>query len=216
MTSQPLSERLSDGYRRFRAGRYNDERVRYDDLAREGQKPRTMIVACSDSRSAPETIFDAGPGELFVLRNVAALVPVYAPDAKSHGASAALEFAVHGLGVTSIVVMGHGRCGGVAAAIDSASPLTDSDFIGAWVADLVTLDLRTPAAAASSPEERQRLIEHLSVQQSLEHLRTFPWIAERERAGTLTLHGAWFDISLGELHALAGSEWLPQPYDPVA
>jgi len=157
MMSQPLSERLSAGYRRFRAGRYNDERVRYDELAREGQKPRTMIVACSDSRSAPETIFDAGPGELFVLRNVAALVPVYAPDAKSHGASAALEFAVHGLGVTSIVVMGHGRCCGVAAAIDSASPLTD--------------------------------------------------------AGSLTLHSAWFDISLGELHALAGSDWLPQPYD---
>ena len=175
MSSQPLSERLRAGYQRFRAGHYNDERVRYEQLAREGQKPRTMIVACSDSRSAPETIFDAGPGELFVVRNVAALVPVYAPDAKSHGASAALEFAVLGLEVDSIVVMGHGRCGGVA--------------------------------------ERQRLIEHLSVQQSLEHLRTFPWIAERERSGSLTLHGAWFDISLGELHALAGGEWLPQPYD---
>jgi carbonic anhydrase len=172
-----------------------------------------MIVACSDSRSAPETIFDAGPGELFVVRNVAALVPVYAPDAKSHGASAALEFAVLGLEVTSIVVMGHGRCGGVGAALDPASRLTDSDFIGAWVADLKTLDERTPASTTGGAEERQRLIEHLSVQQSLEHLRTFPWIAERERAGTLTLHGAWFDISLGELHALAGSEWLPQPYD---
>ena len=215
MTSQPLSERLSAGYRRFRAGRYNDERVRYDDLAREGQKPRTMIVACSDSRSAPETIFDAGPGELFVVRNVAALVPRYAPDAKSHGASAALEFAVHGLGVTSIVVMGHGRCGGVAAALDPESRLTDSDFIGAWVADLKTLDERTPASSASGPEERQRLIEHLSVQQSLEHLRTFPWIAERVASGSLTLHGAWFDISLGELHALSGTSWLPQPYEQV-
>ena len=213
MTSQPLSERLSAGYRRFRAGRYNDERARYDELAREGQKPRTMIVACSDSRSAPETIFDAGPGELFVVRNVAALVPLYAPDAKSHGASAALEFAVLGLEVNSIVVMGHGRCGGVGAALDPASRLTDSDFIGAWVADLKTLDERTPASTTGGAEERQRLIEHLSVQLSLEHLRTFPWIAERERAGTLTLHGAWFDISLGELHALAGNEWLPQQYD---
>ena len=213
MLSKPLSEHLSAGYRRFRTGRYSDERIRYDELARKGQKPRTMIVACSDSRSAPETIFDAGPGELFVVRNVAALVPLYAPDAKSHGASAALEFAVLGLEVDSIVVMGHGRCGGVAAALDPASRLTDSDFIGAWVADLKTLDERTPASTAGSAEERQRLIEHLSVQQSLEHLRTFPWIAERERAGTLTLHGAWFDISLGELHALAGSEWLPQPYD---
>ena len=213
MPSQPLSERLSAGYRRFRAGHYSDERVRYEQLAREGQKPRTMIVACSDSRSAPETIFNAGPGELFVVRNVAALVPVYAPDAKRHGASAALEFAVLGLEVESIVVMGHGRCGGVAAALDPASRLTDTDFIGAWVADLRTLDERTPASTAGSPDERQRLIEHLSVQQSLEHLRTFPWIAERERAGRLTLHGAWFDISLGELHALSGGEWLPQPYD---
>ena len=118
-----------------------------------------------------------------------------------------------GLEVTSIVVMGHGRCGGVGAALDPASRLTDSDFIGAWVADLKTLDEQTPASITGGAEERQRLIEHLSVQQSLEHLRTFPWIAERERAGTLTLHGAWFDISLGELHALAGSEWLPQPYD---
>ena len=213
MPSQPLSERLSAGYRRFRAGHYSDERERYEQLAREGQKPRTMIVACSDSRSAPETIFNAGPGELFVVRNVAALVPVYAPDAKRHGASAALEFAVLGLDVESIVVMGHGRCGGVAAALDPASRLTDTDFIGAWVADLRTLDERTPALTAGGPAERQRLIEHLSVQQSLEHLRTFPWIAEREQAGRLTLHGAWFDISLGELHALSGSEWLPQPYD---
>jgi len=215
MVSQPLSERLSAGYRRFRAGHYSDERERYEQLAREGQKPRTMIVACSDSRSAPETIFDAGPGELFVVRNVAALVPVYAPDAKSHGASAALEFAVLGLEVDSIVVMGHGRCGGVAAALDPESRLTDSDFIGAWVADLKTLDERTPATTAGGPAERQRLIEHLSVQQSLEHLRTFPWIAERERSGSLTLHGAWFDIALGELHALARGEWIPQPYDQV-
>lgn len=213
MSSQPLTERLSAGYRRFRAGHYSEERVRYEQLAREGQRPRTMIVACSDSRSAPETIFDAGPGELFVVRNVAALVPVYAPDAKSHGASAALEFAVLGLGVTSIVVMGHGRCGGVTAALDPASRLTDTDFIGAWVADLRTLDARTPASSDGGSEERQRLIEHLSVQQSLEHLRTFPWIAERLAAGTLSLHGAWFDISLGELHALSGDEWLPQPYD---
>ena len=213
MSSQPLTERLSAGYRRFRAGHYSEERVRYEQLAREGQRPRTMIVACSDSRSAPETIFDAGPGELFVVRNVAALVPVYAPDAKSHGASAALEFAVLGLGVTSIVVMGHGRCGGVTAALDPASRLTDTDFIGAWVADLRTLDARTPASPSGGSEARQRLIEHLSVQQSLEHLRTFPWIAERLAAGTLSLHGAWFDISLGELHALSGDEWLPQPYD---
>ena len=104
-------------------------------------------------------------------------------------------------------------CGGVAAALDPASRLTDSDFIGAWVADLKTLDERTPAVPSDAGEGRQLRIEHLSVEQSLEHLRTFPWIAERERAGRLTLHGAWFDISLGELHALSGGNWLPQPYD---
>ena len=213
MGSAPLSERLSSGYRRFRAGRYNGERVRYEELAREGQRPHTMIVACSDSRSAPETIFDAGPGELYVVRNVAALVPRYAPDAKSHGASAALEFGVLGLEVEEIVVMGHGRCGGVAAALSSASQLAASDFIGAWVADLTALEERTPASPSGGAEERQRLIEHLSVQQSLEHLRTFPWIAERERAGRLALHGAWFDIALGELHALVDDGWQPQPYD---
>src|SRR5512140_2066281 len=123
MADAPLPQDLLDGYRRFRAERYPLEADRYRRLGRDGQAPRTMVVACSDSRSGPELVFDAGPGELFVVRNVAALVPVYAPDTRSHAASAALEYAVLALGVRTILVMGHGRCGGVAAAFDSTGPL---------------------------------------------------------------------------------------------
>ena len=113
----PLPAALVTGYRRFRVARYAAERERWRTLGEEGQRPKTMVIACSDSRSGPETIFDAGPGELFVVRNVAGLVPEYAPDAASHGASAALEFAVLALEVSAIVVLGHGRCGGISAAL---------------------------------------------------------------------------------------------------
>ena len=121
-----LPDSLLDGYRRFRAERYPVEADRYRRLGAEGQAPSTMVVACSDSRSGPEIVFDAGPGELFVVRNVAALVPVYAPDLWSHAASAALEFAVLALGVGTILVMGHGRCGGVAAAFNDAARASSS------------------------------------------------------------------------------------------
>jgi carbonic anhydrase len=168
-----------------------------------------MVVACSDSRSGPEIVFDAAPGELFVVRNVAALVPVYAPDTRSHAASAALEFAVLALGVDAIVVMGHGRCGGVAAAFDDAEPLTATDFIGTWVAGLRDLAAELDPVEAADPAGRQRALEHRSVEQSIANLRTFPWICTRETAGSLSLTGAWFDIALGELHALGPDGWEP-------
>ena len=195
------------GYRRFRTTRYAIERERYRRLGEGGQRPAVMVVACSDSRAAPETVFDAGPGELFVVRNVAALVPEYAPDARSHGASAALEFAVLELGVRSIVVMAHGRCGGIAAALDDAVPLSATDFIGAWVAGLRELASGLDPADAADPARRATALEHRSVEQSIGHLRTFPWIRSRERAGELALHGAWFDIALGELHTLEADGW---------
>src|SRR5690242_3613358 len=134
-----LPDALVTGYQRFRAGRYRADADRYRQLADEGQRPQTLVVACSDSRSAPEAVFDAGPGELFVVRNVAALVPVFAPDAAAHGVSAALEFGVLALDVASIVVMGHGRCGGIAAALADPRPLSETDFIGRWTADLRVL-----------------------------------------------------------------------------
>jgi carbonic anhydrase len=203
-----LPAALVEGFGRFRRTRYAAEHERYRHLAAEGQRPSTMLVACSDSRSGPETVFDAAPGELFVVRNVAALVPVYAPDTRSHAASAALEYAVLALGVRSIVVMGHGRCGGVAAALDEPGGLTATDFIGTWVAGLRDMADELDPSDWGDPEAARRDLERRSVEQSVVNLRTFPWIRSRERAGRLTLHGCWFDIASGELHALSGEDWL--------
>lgn len=207
MAPDLLPPDLVDGYRRFRAERFPVEAERYRQMVVEGQRPRTMVVACSDSRSAPEIVFDAGPGELFVVRNVAALVPVYAPDTRSHATSSALEYAVLALGVSAIVVMGHGRCGGVAAAFDDAGPLSATDFIGAWVAGLRDLEPLLAPEEADDPERRRTRLERLTVEQSLANLRTFPWIRSREADGTLALRGAWLDIALGELHTIGGGGW---------
>jgi len=198
---------LDAGYRRFRAERYPQEAARYRRLSTEGQAPRTLVVACSDSRSGPEIVFDASPGELFVVRNVAALVPVYAPDSRSHATSAALEYGVLALGVATILIMGHGRCGGVQAAFNDAAPLTATDFIGTWVAGLRDLEALLGPEDVESHERRRTRLEHLTVEQSLVNLRTFPWVRAREDAGTLALRGAWFDIAFGELHALGAMGW---------
>jgi carbonic anhydrase len=184
-------------------GRYTSESERYRNLARNGQTPETMIIACCDSRAAPETIFDAGPGELFVVRNVANLVPPYEPDDFHHSTSAALEFAVQVLKVKHIVVLGHGRCGGIRAALDPAvEPLSPGDFIGKW------MGLVAPAAGAIAGNqmmtrtERQTALERISIRYSLANLRSFPCIKILEGKGKLSLHGAWFDISTGELWAM--------------
>src|SRR5881409_3429446 len=129
-----LPQRLSDGYRAFRSGRLATEQSRYRELAERGQAPETMVVGCCDSRVSPEVIFDAGPGELFVVRNVANLVPPYSPDSGTHGVSAALEYAVRVLKVKHIVVLGHAQCGGIRAFVDNIEPLTPGDFIGRWMA----------------------------------------------------------------------------------
>lgn len=191
---------LLDGYKSFMAHRYAPEEARYKALADKGQQPTTMIIACCDSRSAPETIFDAGPGELFVLRNVANLVPPFEPDGGQHGTSAAIEFAVNALEVSNIVVMGHGRCGGIKAALaPDTGPLAQGDFIGKW------LNLLSPVSAAVSrytlltDKERQTMLERFSIRNSIANLRTFPYIKALENEGRLAVHGAWFDISTGEL-----------------
>ena len=207
MSDRALPRELRAGFDRFRDTRWATERQRYRQLAEEGQRPETMVVACSDSRVGPELLFDARPGELFAVRNVAALVPVYAPDAGNHAASAALEYAVLALGVRSIVVMGHGRCGGVAAALDGAAPLTGTDFIGTWVAACASSPTGWTRPAPARRDQASRDLEHRSVEQSVANLRTFPWIQSRESAGALALHGCWFDIALGELHELTPSGW---------
>ncbi|MFP3545018.1 carbonic anhydrase [Rhizobium sp. SIMBA_035] len=191
---------LLDGYRNFMSGRYADARDRYKTLAENGQNPTTLVIACCDSRAAPELIFDAGPGELFVIRNVANLVPPYEPDGHFHATSAALEFAVQALKVTDIVVMGHGRCGGIRAALDpSAEPLSQGDFIGRWMSLVKDAAEQIGSNDIMTQTERQTALERVSIRNSINNLRTFPEVKALEKEGKIALHGAWFDISTGEL-----------------
>lgn len=197
-------QHLLDGYRTFMSERYLLEQDHYRTLAQEGQSPRVMIIACCDSRAAPETIFNAGPGELFVLRNVANLVPTFQPDSGQHGTSAAIEFAVNSLGIRDIVVMGHGRCGGISAALGDGTPLADGDFIGKWMSMLRPVSEEVARYTILTDNERQTMLERLSVRHSIGNLRTFPYVAALEAEEKLSVHGAWFDISTGEL-------WLMDP-----
>jgi carbonic anhydrase len=195
-----LPQHLIEGYRSFIGGRFASERERYRELARDGQRPHTMVVACCDSRAAPETIFDAPPGELFVVRNVANLVPPYEPDGRFSGTPAALEFAVLQLQVETILVLGHGRCGGIQAALDpEAEPLSPGDFIGKWMSLLAPVASSISGNDLMTTGERQTALERISIRHSVANLRTYPSIAQREAAGQLSVCGAWFDILSGEL-----------------
>ncbi len=196
-------DRLTDGYRAFRAGRYPTEEARYRRLAEAGQKPQIMIVGCCDSRVSPEVIFDAGPGEIFVVRNVANLVPPYTPDGELHGTSAALEFAVVALKVKHIVVVGHGRCGGIRAALaEDEEPLTPGDFIGRWMGLVDEAAERVRHDPGIPHDHKQKALEHEGVRLSIANLATFPCVQQRMAKGSLRLHGAWFDVADGELHVL--------------
>lgn len=199
---------LSDGYRAFRDGRLREERARYEMLAELGQKPKTMVIACCDSRAGPETVFNAAPGELFVVRNVANLVPPYETDDGLHGTSAALEFAVQALKVENIVVMGHGRCGGVQAflvqeeGVVETQPLSPGDFIGRWMSLLKPAKEKMICEDGASFIERKRALEEASIRHSIDNLMTFPCIETQVQRGKVKLHGAWFDISTGELFTM--------------
>ncbi|MDS7597914.1 carbonic anhydrase [Agrobacterium tumefaciens] len=193
-------ETLLNGYKNFMSGRYADERERYRVLAETGQKPQTLFIACCDSRSAPETIFDCGPGELFVVRNVANMVPPFEPDGQYHATSAAIEYAVQVLKVKDIVVMGHGRCGGIQAALDpNLEPLSPGDFIGKWMNMVKSAAEQIQNNDVMTPSERQTALERVSIRNSIANLRAFPFVKAQETAGKVKLHGAWFDISTGEL-----------------
>lgn len=211
----PLPSVLLDGYSNFRSGRYSSEAERYLKLGEGSQKPKTMIIACCDSRAAPETIFDAGPGEIFVVRNVANLVPPYTPDGGHHSTSAALEFAVLSLGVKHIVVMGHGRCGGIRAVVQDASPLSNTDFIGSWMRPIKDVARIVPREVGVNEHIHERLIERASIEHSLANLRTFPWIRMKENRKNLSIHGVWFDISMGELHTYDDDEAVWTAIDGV-
>ena len=198
MTEFPHS--LLHGYQSFKDDRYAREHARYRSLAEDGQKPEVMIIACCDSRSAPETIFNAAPGEIFVVRNVANLVPPYEPDGAYDSTSAALEFAVRSLKVRHIVVLGHGCCGGISAVLHpAAEPLSPGDFIGKWMKLLGPAAREIEAGGPLTDAERQTALERASIRHSIENLRTFPCVSILEDRERLSLHGAWFDIAHGEL-----------------
>jgi carbonic anhydrase len=204
----PHLSQLIDGYRRFRAQDWARERERWSDLA-EGQSPKVMVIACADSRVDPAQIFDARPGEMFVVRNIAALAPPYETSGGFHGVSAALEFAVTQLDVGEILVMGHGLCGGCAAALtgefDNTEP-GEGHFIADWVRMLDSARDRIRARHAELDQHAFVEMEREAVKVSLKNLRTFPWILEREQAGGLMLHGAHFSIAEGRLYILDEAE----------
>ena len=197
---------LLDGYRSFKDHRFDRERAYFRSLAERGQSPEVMVIACCDSRTAPETIFSAAPGRIFVVRNVANLVPPYEPDGTYHATSAALEFAVQSLKIRQIVVLGHGRCGGIRAVLQpTREPLSPGDFIGKWMKLLRPAASEVEADGERSDAERQTALERASICYSIANLRTFPCISILENRNRLTLHGAWFDIASGELWTMAGA-----------
>ena len=187
---------LIEGYRRFRAETWPNERARYEALAKGGQSPETLVIACSDSRVDPQTIFGAVPGELFVVRNVGGLVPPYSPDAFAHGTSAALEFGVKALHVSRVVVLGHAQCGGVRAMVEGAPPEA-SDFVANWV-DIARPAL-LPIKGSLAPRADLAHYEIEVVRLSVRNLMSFPWIAQRVAAGSLEVFGYRFDIHNGVL-----------------
>jgi len=202
-----IPDQLLTGYRRFRQTRYPEQAALLEELD-HGQSPTIMIIACADSRVDPATIFGAAPGELFVVRNVANLVPPLDRSEGFHGTSAAIEFAVKGLQVRDIVIMGHAHCGGIAACLAATGNGADhglparpaGEFITPWVEIAAPARDTVLATGERDPELRQRALEYASIGLSLGNLRSFPFVAEAENAGRLTLHGAWFAIRGGLLH----------------
>ena len=196
----PEFNALLDGYKRFREYNYPRQKARFDELSQHGQHPPVMVISCCDSRVDPATIFDTGPGQMFALRNVANLVPPFDSSGGMHGASAAIEFGVTGLNVKHIVVMGHGQCGGISAALKGGDlGVSGHSFIDEWMS--IITEARDRVVATGS-DNQQRALELEAVKISLGNLRTFPFIAEREQRGELKLHGAWYAIGEATLFTL--------------
>jgi carbonic anhydrase len=194
-------ENLVQGFRRFRATAYNENRDTFDYLAKEGQSPRALVVSCCDSRVDPQMIFTAMPGEIFVIRNVANLVPPYQPTADYHGTSAALEFGVRHLKVEHIIVLGHSGCGGIRALLRGPSGGV-TDFIGPWMQIAAPARDRVTCDCGDDEPAALRELELESIKISLANLMTFPWIRDPVREGRLQLHGCLFDLERGDLLCL--------------
>lgn len=200
----PLPNFLIERFRGWRANRYEESRSWYARLAAEGQRPRTMVISCCDSRVEPAALFTAEPGDLFMVRNVASLVPPHQEtDRHYHGTSAAIEYAVRALKVSHLLVIGHSQCGGVEACYNGCAGgggLDESDYIGAWINMLLPAYQHVERMEDTDRETRLRAMEKRGVVTSLDNLKTFPFVAEAVEAGNLRLHGAWFDIATGGLH----------------
>lgn len=211
----PEFAELLKGYRRFREGTYPRQKARYDETIAAGQQPKLMIIGCSDSRVDPAVIFDVDPGEIFVVRNVAALVPPFETTPGLHGVSAAVEFAVQMLEVRQVLVMGHGRCGGCLAALekryDTATPGSGA-FIANWIKLLDEQRDDVARRHGTTGRKAELAMEFAAIRQSLANLRTFPWVAEKEASGALRLRGAHFSIKEGVLYSLdeETGEFLPE------
>ena len=191
----PLPQQLIDGYRAFLIGRLRHEQDRYRELAKSGQSPQIMVIGCCDSRVSPEVIFDARPGELFVVRNVANIVPPYAPDQRAHGVSAALEFGIAALKIRHIVVLGHAQCGGVKAYAEDAEPLSPGDFIGNWMKLMAPAADKVGPRDALSPADYLTRLEQANVVNSLDNLMTFPRLRKLIERSEVAVHGAYFGVS---------------------
>ncbi|NVK34126.1 MAG: carbonic anhydrase [Rhodobacteraceae bacterium] len=201
--SNSFPRNLIDGYIKYLKKGYVRYKETQEHLAVYGQKPDVMVISCCDSRVTPEGVFAAGPGELFVMRNVANLVPPYESTEGQHGTSAAIEYAVRALKVKHIVVMGHAKCGGVQAFRENANARTiDGDFIGRWIKLLEPAAIAMACMPVDKIDDPQLAMEYAGVRQSLKNLRTFPFVEEAIVGEELSLHGAWFDIGSGELRVM--------------
>ena len=193
---------LLEGYKAFATQRLPTEQSRFRELSEKGQSPQVMVIGCCDSRVSPEVIFDAGPGELFVVRNIANLVPTYQPDQNAHGVSAALEYAVTVLKVKHIVVLGHAQCGGIRAFVDKIEPLTPGDFIGKWMQMFIKPGEVVEQREHESMAQFVERIEKAAVFRSLENLMTFPFVRKAVESGQMQTHGAYFGVAEGSLFVL--------------
>jgi carbonic anhydrase len=195
-------QRLIDGYSAFTRGRLAAEQQRYRELAEHGQTPEIMVIGCCDSRVSPEVIFDAGPGELLVVRNVGNLVPPFETGGSYHGVSAALEFGVGVLKVRHLVILGHAHCGGVRAFAEEAAPVFPGDFIGRWMSLMAPATTRVGPRGGLSDAEYLERLEKASIVNTLDNLLTFPRVRERIERGEVHTHGAYFGVAAGELSVL--------------
>ena len=201
---------LIDGYKRFHKESFEKKREFYDRLYKEGQSPRFLVISCCDSRVHPVQIMDTNPGDIFVIRNVANLVPVNEPDGKSHGTSAAMEFAVKHLNVKHIIVLGHSQCGGIKTLMEGEHFSSEYSFVDPWMgiaknARLSVLEKHKD----KSFEEQCSYCEKSSIEISLNNLMTFPWIKEKCDSGELNIHGWYFNIKTGALLGHRGEEFIP-------